>query len=112
MLRRITQPHVIAAHRIIIGVAERMPDVGREFFEAGPLRLVRAMATFLDAHVASGTLKIEDSVLAAGQFLELAQTMIFRPRLYAAATRPSLRRGNRDEPSASAVRLFLAGYRA
>ena len=58
MLQRVTQSNVLAAHRIIIGVAERMPDVGREFFETGPLRLVRAFASYLDVHVANGTLKM------------------------------------------------------
>ncbi|MBX9864132.1 MAG: TetR/AcrR family transcriptional regulator [Hyphomicrobium sp.] len=109
LLRRITQPHVIAAHRIIISVAERMPDIGTEFFAAGPMRLTQAVAALLDRHVEKGTLKIEDTFLAAAQLLELTQTTVFRPRLYAAISAPIT-----DEEIkpvvASAVRLFLAGY--
>lgn len=111
LLRRITQPHVIAANRIIISVAERMPDVSAEFFEAGAMRLVRAVAAYLDRHVADGALKIEDSLLAAAQFLELTQTLVFRPRLYAVATGPASD-AEIERIAASAVRLFLAGYRA
>lgn len=111
MLRRITQPQVVAAHRIVIGVAERMPDVGNEFFEAGPIRIVEAMAAFLDRHVANGTLRIEDSILAAAQFLELAQTMVFRPRLFAVTTEPATE-AEIAKTVAAAVRVFLAAYRA
>jgi TetR/AcrR family transcriptional regulator of autoinduction and epiphytic fitness len=111
LLRKISQPVVVAANRIVIGVAERMPDVGNEFFKAGPLRLVDAFAQFLERHHAQGTLKIDDSFLAAVQFLELAQASVFRPRLYALTTEPA----SEDEIQKvvrSAVRVFLAAYRA
>lgn len=111
LLRRISHPQVIAAQRIVIGVAERMPEVGQEFFEGGAKRLVDALSDYLDHQAARGALKIADSYLAAGQFVELTQATIFRPRLYAVV---------REQPSeeesrkvvASAVHVFLAAYRA
>ncbi len=109
MLRRVTQPFVVATNRIVIGVAERMPDVGNEFFEAGPMRVVKAIAEFLERHAAQGNLEAEDSVLAAVQFLELCQATVFRPRLYAMNKEPA----SEDEIRkvvASAVRVFLAAY--
>lgn len=111
MVRRISHPQVIAAQRIVIGVAERMPEIGREFFEAGAKRLVGAMTGFLDHHVAGGTLKIDNSFLAAAQFMELAQATLFRPRLYAVAAEPPSEEEIRNTV-ASAVRVFLAAYRA
>ena len=39
MMTLLSDPFVVAAHRIVIGVAERMPEVGTEFFEAGPKRM-------------------------------------------------------------------------
>jgi TetR/AcrR family transcriptional regulator of autoinduction and epiphytic fitness len=110
-LRRITQPFVVAAHRIVIGVAERMPDVGGEFFEAGPVRLVNAVAEFLEHHATKGELKIEDSTLAAAQFLELAQAGVFRPRLYAVTKEPAPDH-EIEKVVRSAVRVFLAAYRS
>ncbi len=110
MLQRISQPYVLAAHRVVIGVAERMPDVGSEFFNAGAMRLVEAFADFLEHHVAQGTLKIDDSVLASAQFLELSQATVFRPRLYGVTKEPV----SDDEIRkviGSAVRVFLAAYR-
>ena len=88
-MRRLSQPFVVAAHRIVIGVAERMPEIGREFYEAGPIRMGEAIAAFLDHHVAAGRLKIEDTRLAAAQLFELAQATIFRPRLYAVVQEPA-----------------------
>jgi len=108
-VRRITQPFVVATNRIVIGVAERMPDVGNEFFEAGPMRLVRALAMFLEAHAARGTLKIDDSILAAAQFLELTHAGLFRPRLYAVTREPASEEEILNVVT-SAVRVFLAAY--
>ncbi|MGE3230541.1 MAG: TetR/AcrR family transcriptional regulator [Hyphomicrobium sp.] len=110
-LRKISQPFVVAANRIVIGVAERMPEIGNEFFEQGPMRIVKAFAAFLDQHVARGNLAIEDTFLASVQFLELAQATIFRPRLYAVTMEPA----SEEEIARvvrSAVRMFLAAYRA
>jgi TetR/AcrR family transcriptional regulator of autoinduction and epiphytic fitness len=111
MLRRISQPYVVAAHRIVIGVAERMPEVGSEFFEAGALRLVETMAKFLKHHADRGALKVGDGFLAAAQFLELSQATVFRPRLYA-VTKEIPSDEEIEKVVASAVRVFLAGYRA
>jgi TetR/AcrR family transcriptional regulator of autoinduction and epiphytic fitness len=110
-MRRLSQPFVIAAHRIVIGVAERMPEIGREFYEAGPIRMGEAMAAFLDHHVAAGRLRIEDTHLAAAQLFELVQATIFRPRLYGVVQEPA----SNEEISAvvqSAVAMFMARYGA
>jgi TetR/AcrR family transcriptional regulator of autoinduction and epiphytic fitness len=109
ILTILSEPFVVAAHRIVIGVAERMPEVGTEFFEAGPKRMATALAKFFDHHVAAGRLSMPDSYLAAAQFLELVQAVVFRPRLYGAITEPPPRE-EIDKVVASAVALFAAGY--
>jgi TetR/AcrR family transcriptional regulator of autoinduction and epiphytic fitness len=73
------------------------------------MRVVKAIAEFLERHAAQGNLEAEDSVLAAVQFLELCQATVFRPRLYAMNKEPA----SEDEIRkvvASAVRVFLAAY--
>jgi TetR/AcrR family transcriptional regulator of autoinduction and epiphytic fitness len=110
-LRRLSQPFVVAAHRIVIGVAERMPEIGREFYDAGPKRLALALADFIAHHVKAGRLETNDPYLAAVQLLELGQATIFRPRLYAVVQEPA----SEEEIArvvASAVRMFLATYGA
>jgi TetR/AcrR family transcriptional regulator of autoinduction and epiphytic fitness len=107
----LSDPFVVAAHRIVIGVAERMPEVGTEFFEAGPKRMALALASYIGHHVAAGRMQVPDSYLAAAQFLELVQSLIFRPRLYGAITEPPTRE-EIDKVVASAVAMFLAAYAA
>lgn len=109
MLQRLSDSTVIAAHRIVMGVAERMPDVGREFYEAGPKRLRLALSEYLEHHVRAGALEIEDRLLAAAQFIEIAQSSVFRPLLFGAMTDPPPREEIK-RVVASAVRLFLAAY--
>jgi len=105
----ISQPFVLAAHRIVIGVAERMPEVGTEFFERGPKRVATALAKFLDFHVAEGRLDIADTYFAAMQFLELVQAGIVRPRLYGAITEAATPE-EIENNVASALAMFTAAY--
>lgn len=109
MMTILSLPFVIAAHRIVIGVAERMPEIGNEFFGAGPRRTISAVAAYIDKHVAAGRLTVPDSHLAAAQFLELVQATITRQRLYAVVTRPATAE-EIDKVVRSAVSMFLAAY--
>ncbi|HVJ79171.1 MAG TPA: TetR/AcrR family transcriptional regulator [Hyphomicrobium sp.] len=109
MMTILSQPFVIAAHRIVIGVAERMPEIGNEFFGAGPRRTINAVGAYIDKHVAAGRLTVPDSHLAAAQFLELVQTTITRQRLYAVVNRPATAE-EIDKVVRSAVAMFMAAY--
>ncbi|WP_425284066.1 TetR/AcrR family transcriptional regulator [Hyphomicrobium facile] len=109
VLTILSEPFVVAAHRIVIGVAERMPEVGTEFFERGPKRVSAALGKFLDHHVAAGRLEIADTYFAATQFLELIQASIIRPRLYGAITSPPTR-DEIEKNVASAIAIMTAGY--
>lgn len=107
--QRVTSAGVVASQRVVIGVAERMPDVGREFFEAGAIKLARTLEDFFKFHMEAGRLVIEDTLLAASQFLELAQASLSRPRLYGYLVDPPT-----DAEIAAvargAVRVFMAAY--
>ena len=100
-----------SAHRIVIGVSERMPDLGREFYENGPLAGARLIARYLDSQVALGRLTIEDTVLAATQFVDLCQSSLMRPRLFNAVREPPAR-AEIEKVVASAVAMFMARYGA
>lgn len=108
-LRRLMMPYVMAAHRIVIGVAERMPEIGVELYEAGAKRLATELAHYLDHHVTGGRLVIADTPLAAAQFLELSQAGVFRRNIYAAGEGP-LSDSEIERIVASAVRVFMAAY--
>lgn len=95
--------------RIVMAVAERMPEVGQAVFEIGSLKLGEALAVYLDQQQAAGRLKMPHTFFAAVQFLELCNATVTRPRLFCAV---------RTEPAeeeirpvvAGAVRVFLAAY--
>jgi TetR/AcrR family transcriptional regulator of autoinduction and epiphytic fitness len=107
----LAQPFVVAAHRIVIGVAERMPEIGSEFYEAGPVRVTTAVAAYLDHHVAGGRLKISDTRLAAAQFCELIQGGLVKARLYG-VLKDAPPREEIEKNVASGVSLFMKGYGA
>lgn len=88
LVRLLTGPFAMSAHRIVLGVAERMPDLGREFYERGPMQGARHLAAFLDQRVAKGELAIADTALAAAQFVDLSQSTLIRPRLFNAVRTP------------------------
>ncbi|MFT3730390.1 MAG: TetR/AcrR family transcriptional regulator [Hyphomicrobium sp.] len=109
MMTTMSQPFVVSAHRIVIGVAERMPEIGSEFYEAGPVRVIGAVANFLDHHVQAGRLNIPDTRLAAAQFLEVIQGGSFKARLYGVLKEP-LSPEEIEKIVGSGVRLFMKGY--
>lgn len=104
----LVQPRVISAMRVVMGIAERMPDLGREFFEQGPSFGAARLAAYIDARVAAGQLDIDDTKLAAQQFLELSHAPVLKPTLFGCDKSASSERI--DYVVASAVRLFMKAY--
>ena len=109
IVRMINGDLAVSAHRVVIGVAERMPDLGREFYENGPMLGSKLIAGYLDRMVAEGKLAIDDTYLAAVQFLDLCQSTLTRPRLFnAVRTPPSDEEINRVVREA--IAMFMARY--
>lgn len=80
--RLITCDAVIQAQRIVIGISERKPEIGAEFYERGPLRGKKYFIDFLRKEVEKGTLAIDDLEMAGFQFAELCMGGIFRRRIF------------------------------
>jgi AcrR family transcriptional regulator len=98
-----------SATRTVMAIAERMPDVGRRFYNNVVALTIAKLATYLDAHTVSGDLAIEDCELAATQFMQMCQASLFMPFLFQAAPAPSPKRI--AQVVESATRMFLAAYR-
>jgi len=99
-----------SATRTVMAIAERMPEVGRRFYDNVIALTIARLAAYLDARMAAGDLGIDDTRLAATQFMQMCQASLFMPFLFQAAPAPSAERI--AEVVASATRIFLAGYRA
>lgn len=106
---RLTSDDVIRAQRMVLGIAERMPEIATRFFGSDAFSAHLTLAEWLNTQVAAGELVIEDTRLAGFQFLELCMASIYKRRLF----------GNLPEPAppaeiarvtAKAVDMFMTYY--
>lgn len=107
---KMCDPHRLSSMRAVIAIADRMPDLGRKVYEAGPAIGSARLAGYLHAMVDAGVLAIDDVELAAAQFIESCHAGLFKPVLFNFAPPPTPERI--DYAVGIAVRTFLAAYRA
>ena len=99
---------VIRFVRVLIGEAERIPELTRVFWETGPLAKARLLAVRLEEAKARGELDAPDCQLAARQFLALIRGQFYFERLLNLNTTAD-KAAVRAEIGAS-VDLFLKAY--
>src|SRR3569832_620310 len=75
----LTSDVVIKAQRMVLGIAERMPEVAQTFFAGETFSAHTTLKDFLDAH--PHEFEIDDTDLASRLFLELAMASIYKRRL-------------------------------
>ena len=97
-----------SATRTVMAIAERMPEVGRRFYNNVIAHAISRLAAYLEARTRLGDLAIDDFQLAATQFMQMCQASLFMPFIFQAAPAPTPERVARV--IGSAVRIFLAGY--
>src|ERR1044071_5453349 len=96
--------------RTVMAIAERMPEVGRRFYENVLAFTINRLADYLQAHVQPNDLAIDDCQLAAAQFMQMCQATLFLPFVFQSEPAPSAERIARVVDSAT--RVFLQTYRA
>jgi len=104
------QPERASSLRIVIAIADRMPDIGKAFYETGPSYGIKRLSEYLQAKVRAGILRIDDCDVAAAQFLDACQSTLFKPVLFNFSPAPSAERIRHVVNIA--VRTFLAAYGA
>ena len=105
----LSRPEAMAAVRTVISIAERMPEIGRKFYESGPARGVATLGRYLESQMAAGILQVDDCELAAAQLLDSCQSTWFKQLLFNFADLPSHARV--AQIVGTAVRMFMATYR-
>jgi AcrR family transcriptional regulator len=103
------RPEKASAIRTVIAIADRMPEVGKRFYESGPASGIARLAAYLTAQVEARVLAVEDCELAAAQFMESTHAMLFKPIVFNFAPAPSQEQVERSVRIA--VSVFLAAYR-
>jgi AcrR family transcriptional regulator len=109
-LRFVCRPEKASSARTVIAIAERMPEIGRAFYESGPASGIAMLSDYLKSKVEQGILAIEDCEVAAAQLIEAFGATTFKPMLFN-FDRPPTEERIRYVVSI-AVRAFLAAYRA
>jgi hypothetical protein len=103
-------PEKASALRTVIAIADRMPEIGKVFYETGPSQGIAKLADYLRAETQAGVLAVDDAEVAAAQFLDACQSTLFKPVLFNFAEAPA------PDPIKHvvgiAVKTFLAAYRA
>jgi AcrR family transcriptional regulator len=79
---RLTSDEVIRAQRMVLGIAERMPEIPTRFFGSDAFSAHLILKDWLEQRIAEGFLTIDDTDLAARQFLELSMASVYKRRLF------------------------------
>jgi hypothetical protein len=104
----ICSDEVIRAQRMIIGMAERMPELTGRFYDSGSKNRL-LLAKVLERESRAGTLVISDPELCSQQFIELMTAGLWRSRLFGKSPTPPTEQEIAGVVDA-AVAMFLTAY--
>lgn len=107
-VQKLCAPSRQAPLRAVIAIADRMPNIGRTFYETGPAVGLAKMRGYLEAQVTAGRLVIPDCEVAAAQFIETCHATLFKPVLFNFAPAPPLERI--EYVVSIAVKTFMVAY--
>ena len=107
-MQLLCRPRGGSAIRTVMAIAERMPEVGRRYYEHVLEKTIDRLAAYLRVHVEAGEIAIDDCTLAASQFMLMCQASLFLPFIFQAAPAPSEEKIT--QVIESATRMFLSAY--
>lgn len=94
--------------RICVAEADRFPDIGRQFYNSGPMKMRRGIMSYLRASMERGELKIGDVELAADQFAELCKADLWPKLVF--GLQDQFTTAEIDRVVDGAIDTFLARY--
>lgn len=106
MIEFLSRPEMIRFEQRMAADIEHEPELGRCFLDAGPHRMLRALAGLLERERERGTLRLDDPMQAAEHLAAMCKGLADMERRFTGHSDP-------DEAKRrvrSAVDLFLAGY--
>lgn len=108
VLAMMTRPEHVSSVRMVIGAAEKFPQFGRAYYEAGPEQARARLAAYLERQVAAGRLRPCDPVIAAGHCVDLCHAGTVR-RILFGLSGPATE-AERERLVDEALRVFFAAY--
>ena len=94
--------------RICVAESERFPELGRAFYESGPMLFRSHMTELLQCAQDQGVVEIEDFALAADQFAELCKAEL-HPRMVFQGTK-DFSDAEKERIAKGAVKTFMASH--
>lgn len=108
IMETIMSEQVTGIHRLVMGEAARVPELGRVMFERGPGPGMARFAGWLERQMQAGRLKPGDPVVAAQQFSGMCRAGVVDRRLLGLAGPDDVEQGRREVRAA--VATFLAAW--
>jgi TetR/AcrR family transcriptional repressor of mexJK operon len=105
----VMQPHLVRMRRILIGEADRFPDLAAAWYERGPERAHATFAGWFTALAERGLLRVPDPLLAAEHFNWLVLSIPMNRAMFSGDDEP-FDRDRLEYYADEAVRVFLAAY--
>lgn len=105
----ISLPEVLSMYRVALAVSS--PDreqVQRIFYQQGPARIRDLLQRYLESQCRKGLLELDDTEIAAGQFIDMIKAPWHQQALLGVPYDPALRQRALEQ----GVQLFLRGARA
>ncbi len=109
-LTDVMQPPLLRMRRILIGEAERFPDLADAWYENGPVRSCRIFARWFEALDRRGLLEVDDAWMAAQHFNWLVLSIPLNKAMASNVDTPLFTKDELDHYADSGVRTFLAAY--
>ncbi|MBC2667433.1 TetR/AcrR family transcriptional regulator [Novosphingobium flavum] len=108
LIGKMSSPHGVGLHRLVMGEAKRFPEMGRIFYESAPERTLKILAAHFEKAMASGILAPADPFHAA-QYLTSLCTARSHMRLLTGVL-DGLSPDEVREQAHRAVELFLRAF--
>lgn len=108
LMATIMSAPITELHRLVMGEAGRVPELGRAMFEAGPGPGMARFAAWLDQQMQAGRIRRGDPALAAQQFCGLCRSGVVERHLMGMVTPDAADQSQREVQAA--VATFMAAW--
>ncbi len=108
MLRFLLEDRSLAIHRVVIAESIRFPELGRGFYESGPMTFTTTFSAWLREQTAAGRLAVTDPIQAADQFAGMLKCGCYTRAALGVTPAPS--EAEIDHTVTGAVETFLKAY--
>jgi TetR/AcrR family transcriptional regulator, mexJK operon transcriptional repressor len=108
IMETVLSEQVTGLHRLIMGEAARVPELGRVMYERGPGPGMARFADWLEQQMRAGKLKPSDPAVASRQFSGMCRAGVVDRSLMGLASADDMAEGRREVREAAAT--FMAAW--